>query len=179
MRQTQRGYSLPELLAVIMILGIVASVAIPDISTTNPDQLELAAEEVAEAVRFARGESIRTGEPHGFFTDLPNKQIRVFRADTTSNPPTPVYDVYHPVSKRLYDIDLDDHPFARADALSGGANYQGVCNKPRYTLFDADGTAWCADPQTILYLNGIITFTLGDHTRTLSLDGITGRASVQ
>jgi len=179
MRQRQSGYSLPELLAVVIILGIAAVVAIPAISTTNPEKLELAAEEFAEAVRFTRGEAIRTGEPHGFFTDLPNQRIRVFRADTTSNPPTPVYDIYHPVSKKLYDIDLDHHAFARADALSGGANYRGTCDKRRYTMFDANGTAWCGDPTTVLYLNGITTFTLGEHTRTMTLDGVTGRVTVQ
>ena len=179
MQRSQRGYSLPELLAVVIILGIATAVAIPNVSTTNLDQLELTAEEVADVVRFARSESIRTGEPHGFFSDLPNKRIRVFRADMATNPPNPVYEVYHPVSKKLYDIDLENHPFARADALNGGANYQGTCDEPRYTLFDAQGTVWCGDPPTVLYLNGIITFTLGDHTRTLSLDGISGRVSVQ
>ena len=50
--------------------GIAAAVAIPDISTTNPNRLDLAAEEIAQAIRFARSESLRTGEIHGVHEEV-------------------------------------------------------------------------------------------------------------
>jgi type II secretion system protein H len=179
MHQRQRGYSLPELLAVVMILGIVAVVAVPDISTTNPDQLELAAEEFAQAMRYARSEAIRTGEPRGFRQNASNNRIRVFRPDTSTSPWTLIYDVYHPVSKKFYDIDLDAHPFAEVSSVSNNRIYRGVCNTPSNVYFDNSGVPRCSDPETVLLDQYDVTLTLGGHSRTVTLHSITGRVTVQ
>lgn len=179
MCQRQRGYSLPELLAVVIILGIAAAVAIPDISTTDPDQLDLAAEELAQAMRFARSEALRTGEPHGFRQQSSAKRIRVFRPDTGSSPWTLNYDVYHPVSKKLYDIDLGMHPFARVDSLNHNRIYRSTCNKAGSVYFDSSGIPRCADPETALLEQFDVTLTLGDHSRVVTLHSLTGRVTVQ
>ena len=179
MRQRQRGYSLPELLAVVIILGIAAVVAVPDISTTNPDQLDLAAEEFAQAMRYARSEAIRTGGPRGFRQSPSNSRIRVFRPDTSTSPWTLNYDVYHPVSKKLYDIDLDDHPAAEVGSVSNNRVYRGVCSTPSNVYFDNSGVPRCSDPETVLLDQFDVTLTLGGHSRTVTLHGITGRVTVQ
>ena len=179
MRQGERGYSLLELLAVVIILGIAASVAIPDISTTNPNKLDLAAEEIAQAMRFARSEAVRTGEPRGFRQQTTEKRIRVFRPDTSASPWPLNYDVYHPVSKKLYDVDLDTHPFAQADSLNHNRIYRGTCNKPGSVYFDSSGIPRCTDPETVLLEQFDVTLTLGSHTRVVSLSAITGRVTVQ
>ena len=179
MRRLQRGYSLPELLAVVIILGIAAVVAIPAIPTSNPDRLELAAEEFAEAMRFARSEAIRTGEPRGFRENSIDRRIRVFRPDTSTSPWTLIYDVYHPVSKKFYDIDLDAHPFAEVSSVSDNRIYRGVCNTPSNVYFDDNGVPRCSDPETVLLDQYDVTFTLSGHSRTVTLHGITGRVTVQ
>jgi type II secretion system protein H len=179
MRQRERGYSLPELLAVVIILGVAAAVAIPDISTTNPNKLDLAAEELAQAMRYARSEAIRTGTPRGFRQQSTEKRIRVFTPDTSSSPWALNYDVYHPVSKKLYDIDLDSHAFARADSLSHNRVYRGTCNTPGSIYFDSSGIPRCVDPETVLLEQFDVTLTLGSHSRVVSLSAITGRVTVQ
>ena len=179
MHQGERGYSLLELLAVVIILGIAASVAIPDISTTNPNKLDLAAEELAQAMRYARSEALRTGEPRGFRQQTTEKRIRVFRPDTSTSPWALNYDVYHPVSKKLYDIDLDTHTFARTGSLSHNRVYRGACNKPGSVYFDRSGIPRCVDPETVLLEQFDVTLTLGNHTRVVTLHGITGRVAVQ
>jgi type II secretion system protein H len=179
MRQRERGYSLPELLAVVIILGVAAAVAIPDISTTNPNKLDLAAEELAQAMRYARSEALRTGEPRGFRQQSSTKRIRVFRPDTSATPWALVYDIYHPVSKQLYDIDLDTHPFVQVDSLSHNRVYRGTCNKPGSIYFDSSGIPRCVDPETVLLEQFDVTLTLGNHTRVVTLNGITGRVTVQ
>ena len=67
-----RGVTLPELLIVLTILGVAAAVAIPSLSSSNPQTLDLAAEEFANAMRFARSEALRTAN----------------RAASDRNPPT-------------------------------------------------------------------------------------------
>lgn len=178
MRKNERGFNLVELLIVISILGIVASVAIPDLSTANVEKLKLATEEFSQAIRFARNEAIRTGEPHGFNPQSGAKRIRVFRADTSTSPWSSVYDVYHPISKKLYDIELDSHPFARADAVTLTTNFRGSCNI-NSIYFDNRGIARCSDPETILLKQLDLTFTLANHTRVVTLHGITGRVTTQ
>lgn len=173
------GYTLVEILIVVSLLGIVAVVAVPNFSSVNPQPLDLAAEEMANAMRFARSEAMRLGTPIGFRQHSLNKRIRVFQPDTSASPWTLNYDVYHPHSKHLYDIELDSHPFAAADSVSHNRVYRGTCDTPRNVYFDANGTPWCAEPETILLEQFDVTLTLGSHSRVVTLHGISGRVTVQ
>lgn len=164
---------------VVAILGVVAVVAIPDLRSGDDGKLDLAAQVVASAMRFARSEAMRTGEPYGFRQQSGAKRIRVFRPDTSASPWVLNYDVYHPVSKQLYDVDLDTHPFAYADSLSRTPSFKGTCNINGNVYFDGNGIPRCADPDTILLEQFDVTLTLGPHTRIVTLDGITGRVRVR
>jgi len=179
MRKNEQGFNLVELLVVISILGIVASVAVPDISTSNVSRLELAASEIADAMRFARSESMHKGSPRAFNQQSNIQRIRVFRPDMTASPWSPVYDVYHPLSKQPYDIDIKNHSFATANKINHSTTYRGNCNKPNQVYFDLNGTPWCTDPETILLDRLDVTLTTGSNTRTVTLHGITGRVTVQ
>ncbi len=179
MRNNKQGYSLVELLIVITILGVVATVAVPDITTTGVSQLDLAASKIANAMRFARSESMRESRPRAFDQQTSQQRIRVFSPDTNASPWSPVYDVYHPLSKQLYDIDIKNHSFAAADSMSHSTVYRGTCNTPERVYFDVNGTPWCTDPETVLLDQFVITLTAGLHTRTVTLHGITGRVTVQ
>ena len=74
----QHGFSLMELAVVVAILGIVAAVAMPNLAATDVQIVELAAAGVADAIRFARSEAIRSGTPHGVNTDAAGNRIRVY-----------------------------------------------------------------------------------------------------
>lgn len=175
----QCGYSLLELSIVVLLLGIMAAVVIPDYSASEPAKLDLAAQEFAGAMRFARSEAMRLGEPRGFRQQSSQKRIRVFRPDTGTAPWTLIYDVYHPVSKKIYDIDLDSHPFAKADSLAHNRVYQSTCNQTGSVYFDSSGIPRCTDPETVLLEEFDVTFTLGSHSRVLTLHSITGKVTIQ
>ena len=92
----QRGFTLLELTLVSAILGVIAVAALPNLASSDPSRLDLAALQVADAMRYARSEAIRTGVPHGFRQEISQKRIRVMRPDMADTPATLVYDVYHP-----------------------------------------------------------------------------------
>lgn len=175
----QCGYSLLELTLVVLILGIMAAALVPSFFPANPEKLDLAAEIQAEAMRFARAEAMRRGVPMGFRQQNAQKRIRVYSLDTGTAPWTVVYDVYHPVSKKLWDVRLDDHPFAAADSVSAVKNFRGACNSAANVYFDKAGIARCADPETVPVESYVVTLTLGGETRTVSLDGFSGKVTVQ
>jgi type II secretion system protein H len=174
-----QGITLLETLIVVSILGIVALVAIPSFHSAERQKLDLAAEEFAEAIRFARSEAMRVGQPRGFRLSTSQKRIQVFRPDTSAVPWTLLYDVYHPVSKKLIDVELGKHPLAAADSLSRDATFRGNCTTSDNLYFDSRGTPWCVNPRTSLLEHLDLTLSLGAHSRTVTLDGITGRVTVQ
>jgi len=157
----------------------MAAAVVPSFFSASPEKLDLAAREFAAAMRFARSEAMRLGEPMGFRQQSSQKRIRVYRLDVDTAPWTLIYDVYHPVSKKLYDIQLDSHPFAQADGLAHNRVYRGTCNKAGTVYFDASGIPRCADPETVLLDRFEVTFTLGNESRLLTLDSITGQVTIQ
>ena len=169
------GYTLVELIITITIIAVIAAIAVPAFSSAPDKRLELAAEEFAAAMRFARTESVRTGKPHGFRQEVSAKRIRVFRLDEITNPPALVYDVYHPVNKQLYEIPLA----AEAANLNRTPTFRGACNATANVYFDANGTGWCTDPSTVLLDTFEVQLELGTNQVAVTVDGITGRVTVR
>jgi len=173
------GYTLAELLAVVIIVGLVASVALPSLSSSDTEKLDLVAAEVANTIRFARSEAMRLGVARGFRQESAAKRLRVFSMDTITTPATLVYDIYHPIDKHLYDREFERQPFAFAGTMNRNAIFRGACNKTGDIFFDANGTPWCADPDNVLVGRVDVTLTLGQGSRVVTLDGITGRVTIQ
>lgn len=173
------GYSLLELTLVVLILGIMAAAVIPSFFSNSIEKLDAAAEIQAEAIRYAHSEAIRRGKPMGFRQQNGQKRIRVYSLDTGTAPWTVVYDVYHPVSKKIWDIRLDEHPFAAADTVTANRVWRGSCNTFSNVYFDGNGIARCADPETVPLERYDIVLTLGDQTRTISLNGYSGKVVIQ
>ena len=175
----QFGYTLVELSLAVLILGIMAATIIPAFFSPDPARLNLAAQEFADAMRFARSEAMRLREPVGFSHSASDKRIRLFRADTGALPWVEIYDVYHPVSKKPYDISIDDHAFAAADAITVVRQYRGSCNRIDSVYFDVNGVPRCLDPQTVPLDQYDVTMKIGDQQRLVSLRPLTGQVIVE
>ena len=176
----QAAYTLTELVIVVTILGIVAAIAVPaTLSSESDEQLELVAEEFAAAMRFARDESIRTGEPHGFRFLTNQYRIRVFTADTSGSPWTWVWDVYHPISKQLFDYTFPTELAGAATPVIHAPVFRGTCNTNGVIYFDASGTPWCLEPETVLLESYRLDITTTAGQASVNLYGITGRVTVQ
>ena len=122
---------------------------------------------------------MRRGVPMGFRQQNGQKRMRVYSLDTSTTPWVTLFDVYHPVSKKLWDIRLDEHPFAAADTVSANRVFRGTCNTFSNVYFDATGIARCADPETVPVERYDVILTLGSESRTVSLDGFSGKVSIQ
>jgi len=179
MRDSGRGFTLVEILLVIAILGVVAAVATPMFSSGDPQKLRTAAHAVANAMRYARQESIRTGTPHVFGIYLDLKRIRVYRADTTVSPWTGIYDVYDPLTRQLYEIYLETPAYGSVNSATGSFTYQGACQAPSRVAFDAAGTPLCFRDETSTLMEYQLTLSIGASSRQVTLSGHTGRVTIQ
>lgn len=177
--ESQGGWTLFELVVVLAIISISAAVAVPSSSAADHQRAALAAEAVAHAFRFARDESLRTGSAFGVDIDDNTNRIRVFRADTTASPPQRFYDVFDPVSRQLWDVDLDTTNLMNGASLSTTPAWRGSCPSPTATAFMSAGTPACAEAPGSVVTTVVVTVNARNVQHTVTLDGVTGRVRVQ
>ena len=174
-----KGISLIEVTIFVAIVGIIAAIALPSLAPSKKYQREAIAQQFADAMRYARSESIRTGKPHGFRYLTNQKRIRVFTADTVTNPATLVFDVYHPIDKQLYDYTLPSEAWTASNPIQHVFAYRDACNTIAIIYFDANGTPWCNDPNNILLDYFDLTINIGSGQTLVHLEGPTGRVTIQ
>ncbi len=172
------GFTLLEITLVVLLLAITAVVAMSNMAVNDQYKLDQAAKEIAQAMRYARSQAMSLNAPYGFRQQSVAKRMRVFRLDTSTSPATLEYDVYHPVSKKLYDIQFDNHPTAAVDSITRQADFFGTCNQGHKVYFDGQGIPWCTDPSNIMLDHFQVILELKGHTRVVTLEGRTGRVSL-
>ena len=184
MRQ-QHGYTLVELVVVSGIVAVLAAIALPGSNPPQYEKLELAAAKVAEVLRFARAESIRTGEVHGvqLFGDW--ERLIVSVADMTldtpypdKTPANPLSIVYDPISLQRFDIDLSQSSTRGVDLDTNPFKFS-VGGRDS-VLFDAHGMPFQKDSGSMGQLEeGAIKIELGAHRLDVTLAPFTGRVTIE
>ncbi len=175
--KTQYGLSYIEIVIVVIILGIVAAAAMPNLSSTDTKKLDNAVNEAVEAIQFAQAEAIRTKIPRGINTDVTNDRMRVYSLPAA----TPTYDIYHPIDKKLYDIQLKTDAFiGGVDLVSASFVFAGASSSSTNLDFSADGipkvTSAGAD---YMLTSGTVTLSYRGQQRIISIAPMTGRVAVQ
>ena len=175
----QQGHTLIEMVIVVAIIGLMAVLTVPSAAPAKQRKLDLAGSAVADAFRFAREEARRTGIMHGVAMDIPDESLRVFRLDEGPDPNLKVFDVYHPVTKHLYAIQISGPPYSGVTLSGGGGQMVGTCNDPGNYAFDSDGVVRCVEPTATRIKNVEVELTVGQLTQSVVIDSYTGRLSVQ
>jgi type II secretory pathway pseudopilin PulG len=185
---TLKGVTLVELTIVVTILGITALVMIPSYSATDPQKLELAANRIAEALRYARSEAMRSAEVHGVLLDIDDtistaKDINVFKVDLTVIPFGNAGTLYHPLSKHPYDLWLDKDGFTQNVKFSSTTHpfsFDGLSGTRKHIFFSAQGIPVYVDNGVLSrFTGGDIQIYYGGQTRTISIQPATGRVELQ
>ena len=179
-----RGFTITELLVIVIIVGLLAVVATPAIRSGDPAKLDLAATQVAEAIRLARSESMRTGDAYGITISHVSQRVRVRRYDLSEDPAEPKETMYHPVNKQPLDFDFDTQQVTQGVRITNTQDvfsYSGT-GKRRTVLFDRYGQpTWVMDEgaKTHRLTQAVVELTLNGVTRNVQLAPVSGRVTIQ
>ena len=174
------GYTLYELILVLALAAVFTVVAFPDLRPSQDAKLDLAAAQVAEAIRFAHDEAIRTGDPIYVEIDQNTDRLLIAEADLSGATVVAGTTLRHPIDMKRLDIivssaavtagvEFTNDPF---DYPSGG--------RQSSVLFDGQGLPFRkAGGSNQLLTVGEIELALGDMQRTVFVAPFTGRVTIQ
>ncbi len=173
------GFSLAELLVVVALLAIIALVVLPDTASVRPLVLDRAASEVADALRHARSEALRSGEPKGVYGNVGVQRLRLYHLDDSGLLPQRQYNIYHPQDKKLYDLQFGVSPLLQEVSLNTVKfKFVGMVLPVDYLDFDASGIPSYDDGVSRYRLQeGTIKLSYRGQLRVVTIDPLTGRVS--
>lgn len=151
-----RGFTIIEILIVIVILAIAAMTAIPMISSAGSIQVRSVANMIAADLEYAKSLAITKGQRFTVVFDTISDSYSIEDQSGTT--------ISHPVKKGFeYVIDLESEGLDRVEIT--GANFSGGSE----VEFDYLGS-----PDN----GGVVTVQGGSRTLTISVEAVTGYISV-
>jgi type II secretion system protein H len=150
-----RGFTLIELIVVLLIMTIIAAVAVPMVSGTNAMQAQAAARMLMADLEYAQSLSVTTGSPITVQFNRTNNSYKLINNQSQT--------VGHPISGKGYEVIY---------AQTSGA-----------TQVDVLSTTLAGDQVTFDTLgaptpDGAISVSAGSQTYVVSIAPVTGRVTV-
>ena len=184
-RSDARGFTLVELVLVVALIALVSKIALSDTAPSAQNRVDAAAMEVAQALRFAQQEAIRTGAARVAILDPGSSHVRVFQLDMTAVPPVEdtARPVAYPVSRQqAYDVPLLSLPATAGVKIASAAFTFADGSSATQVAFDATGApANIRGPKPSdakALSSGAVSVTLSNARRAVYVDAITGRVTL-
>jgi len=160
---SSRGFTLIEILIVVIILGIAAAMAIPLASSAGGFQLTAAADMVAADMEYARSISISRGRNYSVVFDTADDSYKLV---VDSNGTT----IPHTVNKGDdYVVDFADEGLEKVHINSTGFDSDTVS-------FDYLGSPYEGGGSPLN--SGSVTLQAGSTTKTVNVEPVTGFISI-
>ncbi len=157
------GFTLIELVAVIVIIAVMAALVVPRTPTQASLTLNARAEQVAADIRYVQSLAMTGGQRY-CFTLTPSSPFSGYSMTTGAS--SCATTTAHPAG------------FAQpVSVCSSGTCMTAPALANSYLQFDTLGQPYTA-PTTLLASNAVITITDGSGSQTVTVAPVTGRVSV-
>ena len=177
----RRGFTLVEILAVVLIIGIASAIIIPQIGTRDDMRVTAAARALVSDLVYAQSLAISNGTYVYIKFDVANNNYTLL---STAAPSGGDVALSHPVTQTTYIQQFGASAPGWENVSVNSAVFNGVDvnYRPEFTLaFDEIGTphVYCYDVNGTNEMNdGSVVLKCGDFTKTVTVSAATGEISV-
>ena len=180
-----RGHTLVELVLVVSLIAVAVAIAMPTTTVVAQARVDAAVTEVAQAVRFAQSEAIRTGVDCVVSLDTATGRVRIFQLNRGPTPP--IEDVAKPVfypiaGEKKYDFVLGEMPASTGVKIASAVFTFADSSTTAQLGFSATGNpvnVQGPNPADEIALAGTgkVTIAYGDISSSIIVDAATGRVT--
>lgn len=175
-----RGFTLLEVLLAVTVIAAIVGTLLMDPAVSADSRLDLAAERVAQTLRFARTEAVRTGN-YLRFTGSTSGRITVHELDASLTPPQTQQLARHPVTRQPIDFNLVDESLTQGVAPTIVAFDFEVTGSRSVVDFGPSGMPKYVDGggSHRAMTSGGLTLAFENRMRVVVLHAQTGRVTIQ
>ncbi len=151
-----RGFTVIELILVIVILGILAAIVYPKYQALSSIRVSSAAQTIEADIRYAQSLAVSTPYNYSVVFDSGANSYSISRVDRSTGAVT---SINHPFKAGTYAVNL-------------GTDYPGVALGSSYTVtFDYLGSPVTGG-------GGSVTVSSGGYSKTITVQANTGRVTI-